>query len=288
MNLIIETDIGHDPDDLFALCYLVAAGVNIRCITIVPGDPDQVAIVNLLCKELGLNIPIGVSKLNREKLSSGGVHHELLEKYGHSFHGSYDGLGSEIIADTLKSYPDAEFFIIGPCTNVGKFLVENSNVQIKRATMQGGFLSYDLHDHPTLRLEQFEGKTWVPTFNLNGDRNAGQVFLAADIQDRRMVGKNVCHTVLFNRNILESLNPINRASQLFQETAEMYLTKHPEKKFHDPAAAVCHLHPEIAHWVRGKTTKIEGGWGTHLDDSGDHIAAGLNYENFWKYIKEFK
>ncbi len=44
MNLIIETDIGHDPDDLFAICYLAAAGVNIRAICVSPGDPDQIAI----------------------------------------------------------------------------------------------------------------------------------------------------------------------------------------------------------------------------------------------------
>jgi hypothetical protein len=25
-DLIVETDLGHDPDDLFALCYLAAAG----------------------------------------------------------------------------------------------------------------------------------------------------------------------------------------------------------------------------------------------------------------------
>jgi len=28
VDLIVETDCGHDPDDLFTLCYLVAAGVS--------------------------------------------------------------------------------------------------------------------------------------------------------------------------------------------------------------------------------------------------------------------
>lgn len=35
-NLIVETDIGHDPDDLFALCYLFSAGVNIKAILLTP------------------------------------------------------------------------------------------------------------------------------------------------------------------------------------------------------------------------------------------------------------
>jgi hypothetical protein len=34
MDLIVETDCGHDPDDLFMLCHLVAAGVNLRCVTV--------------------------------------------------------------------------------------------------------------------------------------------------------------------------------------------------------------------------------------------------------------
>jgi glyoxylase-like metal-dependent hydrolase (beta-lactamase superfamily II) len=62
MNLVVETDIGHDPDDFFALCYLAAAGVDIRAVMISPGDPDQIAIARLLCDRLGLEIPIGVAK----------------------------------------------------------------------------------------------------------------------------------------------------------------------------------------------------------------------------------
>ena len=28
-ELIVETDLGHDPDDFFALCYLAAAGLSV-------------------------------------------------------------------------------------------------------------------------------------------------------------------------------------------------------------------------------------------------------------------
>ena len=45
MDLVIETDIGHDPDDLFALLFLINAGVNIRAIAITQGYPAQVALV---------------------------------------------------------------------------------------------------------------------------------------------------------------------------------------------------------------------------------------------------
>jgi hypothetical protein len=136
VNLIIETDLGHDPDDFFAICYLVAAGVNVRAITIVPGDPDQVAVARLLCRVVGLDAPIGASKLGRTELSSGGVHHELLLRRGLPMRAAPDGAGKDVVADAFRRFPDSELFIIGPATSVGQFLKENPAFPVARATMQ--------------------------------------------------------------------------------------------------------------------------------------------------------
>jgi inosine-uridine nucleoside N-ribohydrolase len=283
MNLIIDTDCGHDPDDFFTLCYLVSAGVDIRCITVTPGDRDQLAIVQLFCKLVGLDIPIGASKMS-EKYSSGSIHHALLKKYGHSLDGKCDGFGKDILRQTLKKYPDSELFIIGPPSNAGRFLEENK-VFIQRSTMQGGFLGYDLHPHASVRLPQFEAKTWVPTFNMNGDRKGTEALLKANIERRQFCGKNVCHSVVFDKTMYDLMSkPKDRASELFMEGMSILLEKHEGKKFHDPVAAVCHLHPEVGTWVRGKVQKIESGWGTVLDDKGDFILADLDYDTFWNHI----
>ena len=98
MNLIFETDIGRDPDDMFALLYMIKAGVDIRCITISPGDEDQVAITKAILNTLGLKIPVGVGKLNREgKTSSGGVHYDVLHMLKHPLKAKHDGYGPDII-----------------------------------------------------------------------------------------------------------------------------------------------------------------------------------------------
>lgn len=285
MDLIVETDIGHDCDDFFALCYLVSAGVNIRAILISPGDPDQVAIARFFCEQVGLQIPIGASKLNRSKLSSGSIHHEMLKKYRYSFAAAPDGLGVDLLPDIFKLYPDAELFVIGPVSSLGAYFANNPDLVVKRGTMQGGFCGYHLHNYPVERLPQFEGKTWVPTFNLNGDRPGGLAFLNAKIGDRRFVGKNVCHTVLYTAQQFARMRPPpNRASELFMEAMRMYLAKHTEKKFHDPTAAVCHLHPEIGFWVKGKIQKMEGGWGTVADENGDSVLAHIDYDKLWEHI----
>jgi pyrimidine-specific ribonucleoside hydrolase len=285
VDLIVETDCGHDPDDFFTLCYLVAAGVNLRCITVSPGDRDQLAIVRFFCEQVGLDISIGSSK-GSEKYSSGSVHHALLKKYGKSLDGTSDGPGKDMIRETLRRYPATELLIIGPPSNVGRFLAENPGVVIPRSTMQGGFLGYDLHPHARVRLPQFEGKTWMPTFNMNGDRKGTEALLKAKVNTRQFCGKNVCHTILYDRAIFEAMSrPKNRASELFLEAMALLLDKHEEKKFHDPVAAVCHLHSEIGTWVRGRVQKIEAGWGTVLDEAGDYILADLDCTAFWRCIQ---
>ena len=284
MDMIIETDVGHDPDDFFTICYLVAAGVNVRAIIISPGDKDQLAIARLLCKELSLNIPIGYSKQSN-KYSTGGMHQEMLRLYGHSKDGVGDGFGKDIIKETLKKYPESHIFVIGPPNSTGRFLEEN-NTYISKLTMQGGFLSYDLHPYAKNKLEKFAGKTFVPTFNMNGDPNGTKAIMKANIGERRFCGKNVCHNVFFT---LDKMPPFyeERAKQLFVEAGNIMFQKHESKKFHDPVAAVCHLHPEVGIWVRGKIQRAEGGWGTILDDHGDYVLAELDHDKFWDHIRRF-
>lgn len=284
MDLIVETDCGHDPDDFFTLCYLVAAGVNIRCIAVTPGDLDQLAVVRLFCEQVGLDIPIGHSKAS-DKYSSGSVHHRLLGRYGCSRAGRSDGWGHELIHAALQRWPDSELFVIGPPNSVGRFLTDHPDAVLRRATMQGGFLGYDLHAHAVTRLPQFEGKTWMPTFNMNGDRKGVEALLRANVGSRRFCGKNVCHTVLYDRTRFEATAaPRCRASELFVEAMALLLERSEGKKFHDPVAAVCHLHPEVGVWVRGKVQKIEAGWGTVPDPAGDDVLADLDRDAFWRHI----
>lgn len=105
---------------------------------ITPGDPDQIAIAKLILKVLGLNIPIGSSCLDSSRFSSGSIHYDLLKKYKMPLQSKPDGLGVDILEQTLKNYPDCNFFAIGPVSNIGKYLEKHSNTFIEFATMQGG------------------------------------------------------------------------------------------------------------------------------------------------------
>lgn len=301
-DIIIETDVGHDPDDVFAILYLHSAGVNIRAITVHKGAPHQLALIRFMCKELGLDIPVGATSLDvpqPKKYSGGfegrpiqeyvGFHYKLLEHYGYPYEAKSDMEGYKVIADTLQEYPDAEIFVIGAPKNLSTYLKCPKAKTIQRVTFQGGFIGYHVHNMPCKRLSKFEGKTTFPSFNPNGDVKGTQLIVETPlIKNLRFVSKNVCHTVVYNKDIhelMEEALPKNRADEIFLKGMDIYLDRHSEKKFHDPVAAVCMLHPEIAQWVRGTLYRENGGWGTRLDPtSNSETIVSLDENEFWDKI----
>src|SRR5262249_28970755 len=150
------------------------------------------------------------------KLSSGGVHYALLDRLGLPREADHDGRGDDVIAEMMRRHPGCDFFVIGPCTSTGRYLRPPDAIFLARLTMQGGCLGSPLYP-PSVRLAQFEGKVWMPTFNLNGDRKGADVLMAAPIADRRFVGKNVCHTIVYNQAIHDATcaDPPNAAAELF-------------------------------------------------------------------------
>lgn len=294
MNLIIETDISHDPDDFFALCYFFSAGINIRAILLSPGDESQVAIVRFLLKELGKeDISIGVPVLGRKKEHLTSIHKYLIEKYKYPSYSTDCYLGEDVIRDTLRMYPDSELFICGAMKNIGNYLIRNEKTKITKAVMQGGFIGYDTHGIDVPKLEKFIGKESVPTFNLNGYVRGSQAYLNhPHIGERWFISKNVCHTIIYDREIHKKVMSVpakNRASELFREGMTEYLRKHLKgKKFHDPAAAVCHLHPGIGTWVKARLYRYKGGWGSRIDGNGDNIIVNIDYGELWDYIARGK
>jgi inosine-uridine nucleoside N-ribohydrolase len=293
-DLIMETDLGRDPDDFFALCYLIGCGkVNMRLITISPGDPDQVAVAKFVLSELGLDVPVGVGKRNLQKSSASGVHTRILEQYKFPPRLENDGYGPELIEQTLEHYPNCEIFACGPLNSVGRYLKDHPDAHFERATMQGGFCGYGVHGREVVTLKKFLGKTTVATFNLNTDKGGARAFLEANIDDRRFVGKHLCHTIVYNchRHEQVPVHPRNRAHALFIEAMSMYLEKHQEgKKFHDPLAAVAHVFPEIFTWVTGRLYKDRGEWGTELwpQKGPDQIAIDVDRDAFWERITTFQ
>lgn len=298
-DLIIETDVGRDADDFFAICYLASVpGVRIRAITVSPGDKDQISVAKFLVSKLGLDCPVGSAKPAREQSSVGGVHPHVLARHGWPERMAADGRGADVIRETLASHPDADLLCIGPLQSVGPFLRENPNAKIRRAVMQGGFCGYHIH-RPTNPLSKFEGLVTCPTFNLGGDKKSAQLFVdTPQVASKWFVGKNVCHSVVYEPKTLD----LHKASvrrregqglpegqRMFLDAMELFFGQGaPFKAFHDPLAAWCLLHPDRAQWIDGRLFYQNGEWGTSVAD-GDRphrVLVDIDRDALWSDLCE--
>ncbi len=287
-DLIVETDLGRDPDDFFALCYLVEAGVRLRAVVISPGDHDQIAVAKGLLRELGVDAPVGSARPESAKSSVGGVHHDFLARYGCATRASPDGWGHHLVADVMRDAPDTELFVCGPMQSVGRYLAAGG-APFPRATVQGGFVPYDAHGRDVVRLARFEGRERAGTFNLNGDVKAALAFLVSGCP-ARFVGKNVCHTVVYDADVhreMTAVAPRHRAGEILREFMGVYLERHGEgKKFHDPTAAVCHLHPEVGVWLEGTPYRERGEWGFRVGPSPHRGLVDVDRAALWRHLRE--
>lgn len=279
MPLLIETDIGRDLDDYLAICYLAEQEIEIEAISVTPGDPDQIALLAGLRAELGAKWKIGPSLPNRNKHSLAGVHRKLRQDY----FVAADGLGKDLFLDALQKQK-CDLFVIGPPQCVQQTLEEKPNVEFQRILVQGGFCGYHAHSQKCQRLPKFEGKDEVSTFNLNGCVKGAELLLEARCEQRRFVGKNVCHTVAASMKNIEGFvraHNYRTEAKLFFYAIYARLSKGEEKKLHDVVAAVCFTNPEIGEWILGTPYRKEGKWGTYPDPFGDPVLVDINYPAFY-------
>jgi len=275
---IIETDLGHDPDDLFCICHMAEMGLPIKAIGLVPGSPEQVALACGMRQFLGLDFEIGVAKVatKPERL---GIHDTLCER--HNWKKALpDGLNETVFLRALLEDPECDILVIGPAPGLNAIAHKARG----KMTFQGGFLPYSLY-RPNISVAKMEGHDAIPTFNFNGCREAVTAVLAAPLKLRRFCGKNVCHSIVLNKDYCNMMTePRNQAGELYLEAVKLYFERHEEKKMHDPTALACHLHPEIATWFRGSPVRQGGNWSTKPDPNGDYVLADVDRDKLWEHI----
>lgn len=274
MKISIETDIGRDADDLFALIWLYEKHLDkIACVNITPGHPDQIAVVRALNKHFGVNIDIGASKYNAEKRSSNPFHQNIIKMLSSSNEllSEPDNEGFAI----LRKNEPKNYIVLGHLTNlynyIEKYKIYTDSFNI---TMQGGF-------HPCSE-EKFKDKEFVPTFNLSGDKKASQYVFGRQYNQVKMIGKNVGHfKFIFNESKLSLFNE----SSLLYKCFKIFLKYSDSKKLQDPLATLLNFYPEYGEWVDGKVTYFKGGWGTTFP--GEHkVLTDINEEELWKKYYE--
>jgi len=281
MSMVVETDLGRDMDDLLALCFMASQGVEFKVWFITPGDADQIAVAKMLRSQFGQTFPIFCSKPDRHKSgkhSSGGIHYKLLEHFDMPLFADPDPDGDFCISKD-------DVFVCGPVTTFPEKLEAIS--ELDQLFMQGGFIGFDVHDieiAPEHRLEKFEGLTEVSTFNMGGSKTRTLALLDAPFQQRTFIGKNVCHTILYDVEMHQDFQVRNEADEVFKLACDFHFEDKTHKAMHDVLASAIALDPSLGTFVSATPYCIKGKWGSTPDESNNRVLVDVDRNRLWEMI----
>lgn len=271
LPLVIETDLGHDPDDLWAVLYFIAIKAPLRAISLSPGDRYQVCIARTLLHHFGLSIPILTpkSRISQKDLPDG--FHAWVVDQMEAQSGIPDG------HEEMLPTEEVEAFICGPAKM-------SHLLNVKKLTVQGGFVPYSRH-RPQQTLDKFEGREFCPTFNLGGTKPKIAEALLSKPCEQRFVGKNVCHTMVYTPEVHEKFCPKeggSKAVRLHRLFVEEYIARKGAKAFHDPLAALLSRRPELGIWQDLRPVRRSGEWGVEEDtEKRHHSLVDVSRDEVW-------
>jgi pyrimidine-specific ribonucleoside hydrolase len=298
-----------DPDDFMTLLWLADhPEVELLAVLITPGSRDQCQLVRWGLDHCGrTDVPIGAlhgspwwSSSDGQKLRVSGFHYKV---YGEQIHEHPVGEvahGPALLAELLTADPNAAVLVGSAPKNIGKAFAEHPALTLDRWVQQGGFAGDNLVAEP---LEKFRGRLTCPSFNPGGAPRDTLALLGSPRIGRRMfVSKNVCHGVVWTRELHEdylarrfaraggkpptlSPNPAlggggtplgllrgparTGLATMIAALDRYLLDKGVGKAMHDIVAAACVLEPRVCEFAEVEIYREKGEWGARA-------AAGTN------------
>lgn len=230
------TDIGHDPDDIIALSYLISRGDYVPSVVFInPGFSEQALIVDSIYRQFGLDRPtIYRSAIPTKVYQKSKALDEIIS------------LGED---DSIELCPYAPIecataLVIGPPKGL--------NIKCNKMVFQGGY-----SPNSVVPLEKFSGQMSAPSFNPNGARRDFLYLRDTDLINKRYyVGKNVCHGFRKVQVPSKMVNGFPPAIKRYYDGLS------PDKAMHDLLAAMMMIYPENGVWEQAEPKFVEGGMTT--------------------------
>jgi inosine-uridine nucleoside N-ribohydrolase len=270
-KVILDTDIGSDIDDAFAVALLLASPEFeiLGIVTDFGNTPERARIVSRMLYETGNeNIPVVVG----EQM---GDHYDEQFNWGKGFDKvtPVEQSGSDFIIEQLNQYPDEVIlFTIGPVTNIGN-VVEKDPDALKKAkkvySMFGSFyMGYGKHPVPSAE------------WNVRADVDASRKMINAGA-DITYAGLDVTTFVNLEKERREEL--LMRQSPLTNALSGLYtLWPHETPTLYDPVAIGMYLWPELFNTREAHIDVTDEGY-TVMDESKEPnavIGMSINKEEF--------
>lgn len=293
MRIIFEMETS-DPDDFMTLLWLADhPEVELLAVLVTPGSADQCQLVRWGLDHCGrVDTPIGAlhgpswwASADGQKLRVSGFHYRV---YGEGIRAHATGevaSGPALLAELLRAHADVTVLVGSAPKNIGMAFREHDDITLARWVQQGGFAGDNLVAHP---LEKFAGRLTCPSFNPGGAPKDTLALLACPrIAARRFVSKNVCHGVIWTRELHVALDQLalgERRIGLATMIAALDRYLHDKgvgKAMHDMVAAACALDERVCEFAEVEIYREKGEWGARAaSETNTRISIGFDESRF--------
>jgi purine nucleosidase len=280
-KVVVDTDIGTDPDDGLALAYLALhPECELLGVTIVTGDVAQrAAIADLLLRACGRSdVPIHLGR--REPLLKGAgqplvQQYEYIErddpKINRPAHTAVD-----FLRKTIRDNPNEVVLLtIGPMSNVGTLFALDPELPLickEIISMCGKYFGPEEHK-----------QEW----NMLVDETAAGIVLQTPRPNHRFVGLDVTRPCTLQPDQVEKrlFQGLGDLGALIQSTGDWWLKKKGRFTFHDPLAAAMIFEPAICKWKKGRVgLDPDNGATSFVEGQGtDLVGAEVDPEAFFSH-----
>lgn len=227
-KVLLDTDIGSDIDDAFALAYLSAQPeCELLGVTTVSGQPEvRAQLADALCRAAGKEIAIAAGAaepLRGVQRQPEVPQAEALARWPHAAHFPAD-YAVPLLREAIHSNPgEVVLLAVGPLTNVARLFEADAEAPalLKALVMMGG---------------DYAGDSAEPEWNLSGDPLAARRVFESGVPVLRAAGLDVTRRVRLEwPQVRERCRGPLLAAVL--DFARSWFERREAVTFHDPLAA---------------------------------------------------
>lgn len=249
-KVLLDTDIGSDVDDAFALAYLLAReDCELLGITTVTGPVvDRAKMASAMCRLAGREVPIYPGCSHTLLLGNRQATAPQAQAVGKWDHQTDFPTGQAItfMRETIRAHPgEVTLLAIGPMTNVGLLFTldpELPSLLKSLVLMCGKFL-------PT--TAGYGPREW----NAFADPHATAVVYHGRDREpcprHRSVGLDVTMRVIRPNDWVRQRCD-HKLLEPVRDFLDIFASGHKEMMFHDPLAAALVFEPDLCGWERGR------------------------------------
>ncbi|KAK8856884.1 nucleoside hydrolase [Apiospora arundinis] len=288
IKVIVDTDIGTDPDDGLALAYLVLhPRCNLLGVTIVTDDVQKrAAVASVLLRALGpeaAKIPIHCGR--RAPLLEGEgqkdcQQYPFIQKKGDVLNRPENTAVDFMRKAIHENLNEVVICTIGPLSNLGLLFALDPEIALAcrgLVSMGGKFLP-----------EGASNREW----NMCVDRTAAGIVVNTRRPSHRFVGLDVTRQVMWTaEEYLAFQDKLQEGSlkTVLDKCSKWWLKLKGRMTFHDPLAAAVIFEPQLCKWVAGRiTVDPRNAHTTFAASEGgpDLIASEVDSDAFFKHFLE--